>query len=202
MEVAELPAERIDEAARVLGEAYLDDPGWVAIGPRRTEPRRRYTRRVCRGALSVVARYGGRILHVERDGQPAGVLSTMPPGAWPPPHLRMLSAQALGPMLAGPAVIWRSLRADAVIQAAHPREPHFFVWMLGVAPAHQRTGVGRALLASGLARADELRVDSYLETANPENLPYYASFGFEQTGDATLPGGAPIWFMRRRSKDS
>lgn len=200
MVVSELASDGIDEAARVLGDAYLDDPGWAAIGPRRAEARRRYARRVCRGALSVVARYGGRIWHVDRDGQVAGVLSTMPPGTWPPPHLRMIAAQALGPMLAGPAVIWRSLRADAVIQDAHPREPHFFVWMLGVAPAHQRTGVGRALLATALASADELGVHSYLETANPENLPYYASVGFEQTGERMLPGGTPIWFMHRWSK--
>jgi ribosomal protein S18 acetylase RimI-like enzyme len=202
MQVTALPPSRIDEASQVLADAYQDDPGWVAIGPRDPRRRNRYARRVCHGALRVVAAHGGEIWQVERDGRVAGVLSTMPPGTWPPPHLKLLIAQALGPVLAGPSVLWRSIRADSVMQDAHPRDPHYFVWMLGVAPAHQRTGVGRALLGHGLARADELGIEAYLETANPENLPYYASFGFERTGERMLPGDAPIWFMHRWSKEA
>jgi predicted N-acetyltransferase YhbS len=56
-----------------------------------------------------------------------------------------------------------------------------------VSPRHQRTGVGRALLNTALARADELGTDAYLETAKPENLPYYASFGFREIGETKLP---------------
>ncbi len=37
----------------------------------------------------------------------------------------------------------------------------------------------------------------YLDTSNPANVPYYASFGFEETGRAPLPRGATLWFMRR-----
>jgi predicted N-acetyltransferase YhbS len=69
--------------------------------------------------------------------------------------------------------------------------------MLAVSPRHQRSGVGRALLSTALERAESLETFTYLETANPENLPYYASFGFRQVGEAELPRGAPIWFMMR-----
>ena len=37
----------------------------------------------------------------------------------------------------------------------------------------------------------------YLDTANPANVPYYASFGFEEIGRAPLPRGATMWFMTR-----
>src|SRR5262249_42759958 len=80
----------------------------------------------------------------------------------------------------------------------HPDEEHFFVWILTVAPAAQRTGVGRALLQTALARAAELGVPTYLDTAKPENLPYYGSFGFEPGGPTLLPRGAPLWFMYPR----
>jgi GNAT superfamily N-acetyltransferase len=181
----------------VLADAYLDDPGWVAVGP--DDPRRRhaYTRRVCRGALSIVHRWGGRIWHVQRDGRVAGVLTSCDPGQWPPPQLRATAMQALGPALAGPAVLWRSLAADAAMHKHHPRDPHFFVWMLAVSPRQQRTGVGRALLNTALARAEEFGMPAYLETAKPANLPYYSSFGFREIGEAQLPRGAPIWFMMR-----
>jgi GNAT superfamily N-acetyltransferase len=197
VDVQQLPPERFDEASRVLADAYLDDPGWVSVGPRNTARRHSYTRRVCRGALSVVERWGGFIWHVERDGEVAGVLTSVDPGQWPPPQFRSIAYQAVGPTLAGPGVLWRSLAADARMHKHHPEEPHFFVWMLAVSPKHQRTGVGRALLQTALARAEQLGTFTYLETAKPENLPYYASFGFRELGETALPGGAPIWFMDR-----
>lgn len=181
----------------MLADAYLDDPGWISVGPRGEAARHRYTRRVCRGALSVVARWCGPIWHVERDGAVAGVLTSAEPGHWPPPQLRATVLQGLGPFLAGPAVGYRSFVADAAMHKHHPKDPHLYVWMLGVAPVHQRTGIGRALLGTALARAEELGTYTYLETAKPENRPYYASFGFRETGEARLPGGAPIWFMDR-----
>jgi GNAT superfamily N-acetyltransferase len=197
VDVVDLPRDRFDEASVVLADAYLDDPGWVAVGPRDRGRRHAYTRRVCRGALAIVERWGGRIWHVERDGEVAGVLTSCDPGQWPPPALRATALQALGPALAGPAVLYRSLVADAAMHRHHPEEPHFFVWMLAVSPRHQRTGVGRALLATALERAEQLDAFAYLETANPDNLPYYSSFGFRQTGQTELPRKAPIWFMMR-----
>jgi GNAT superfamily N-acetyltransferase len=197
VDVTELPRERFDEASLVLADAYLDDPGWVAVGPRHRGRRHAYTRRVCRGALTIVERWGGRIWHVEREGEVAGVLTSCDPGQWPPPQLRATALQALGPTLAGPSTLYRSLVADAAMHKHHPDDPHFFVWMLGVSPRHQRTGVGRALLSTALGRADELATDAYLETANPDNLPYYGSFGFREIGGTKLPRGAPIWFMMR-----
>jgi hypothetical protein len=32
---------------------------------------------------------------------------------------------------------------------------------------------------------------------SPANLPYYRSFGFVSTGEASLPRGAAVWFMVR-----
>jgi ribosomal protein S18 acetylase RimI-like enzyme len=193
----ELPRERFSEASVVMADAFMDDPGWIAVGPDRPDRLHTYIRRVCAGMLSVTARWGGPTWHVERDGRVAGVLASFPPGGWPPPMLRALALQALGPMIAGPAVLWRSLSADSTLQRGHPEEPHVFVWMLAVAPELQRQGVGRALMTAALARADELGVPTHLDTAKPENLPYYASFGFEEHGDASLPRGATLWYMDR-----
>jgi hypothetical protein len=52
-------------------------------------------------------------------------------------------------------------------------------------------------LTHAIARAGELGVSTYLDTANPANLPYYGSFGFACTGERDLPRGASIWFMHR-----
>jgi GNAT superfamily N-acetyltransferase len=195
MEVVDLPPERFAEASVVMADAFLDDPGWAAVGPDDPGRRHTYIRRVCRGVLGVVRKRGGRIWQVQRDGRVAGVCATLEPGMWPPPALPSLAAQALGPILAGPTVLARSLRGDTAMHAGHPDEEHFFVWMLTVAPSAQRSGVGHALLDTALARAAELGVATYLDTANPDNLPYYGSFGFRPTGETRLPRGATLWFM-------
>jgi GNAT superfamily N-acetyltransferase len=197
VDVTELPPELFDEGSVVMADAFLDDPGWKDVGPDDPAKRHTYTRRVCRGMLNVTRRRGGTIWQVQRDGRVAGVLASLDPGQWPPPQVSATLQQALGPMLAGPSVLRRSLVADSAMHKGHPHEDHLFVWMLTVAPAAQRTGVGRALLSTALERADAQGVPTYLDTANPDNLPYYASFGFENTGETPLPRGAPLWFMYR-----
>jgi hypothetical protein len=37
----------------------------------------------------------------------------------------------------------------------------------------------------------------YLDTSNPDNVPYYAGAGFEEIGRGMLPRRTPMWFMRR-----
>jgi hypothetical protein len=44
---------------------------------------------------------------------------------------------------------------------------------------------------------EEAEAPVYLDTANPANVPYYASNGFEGIGKADGPRGATMWFMRR-----
>jgi ribosomal protein S18 acetylase RimI-like enzyme len=195
--VSELPRQRFDEASIVMADAFLDDPGWKAVGPDDPARLHSYIRRVCRGSLEVVRRWGAPIWHVERVGRVAGVLSTVDPGQWPPPQLRAIGHQAVGPVLGGPAVLWRSLAADSRQHKGHPEEDHLYVWMLTVSPAAQRSGVGRALLSTAIERAEAKGVPTYLDTANPANLPYYGSFGFEPRDQIELPRGAPLWFMDR-----
>jgi GNAT superfamily N-acetyltransferase len=197
VDVVPLPKERFAEAARVMADAFLDDPGWCAVGPDEPASRHSYIRRIATGSLRLCAHTGGPMWHVESDGRVAGVLSGIAPGAWPPPQIRSLAYQASGPLLAGPGVLVRSLAADGVLHRGHPRDPHLFVWMLAVSPRMQRKGVGRALVSTALQRADELGVPAYLDTAKPDNVPYYASFGFEEVGLGELPRGAHVWFMQR-----
>jgi hypothetical protein len=44
-----------------------------------------------------------------------------------------------------------------------------------------------------LADAEAAELPVYLETAKPENVPYYRTFGFLETGHERLPRGAPLW---------
>jgi GNAT superfamily N-acetyltransferase len=180
-------------AARIITDALLHDPGWLAVGPSSTGHRRFVAGRYHRAALQVTARYGGPIYGAFRDNQLAGVAVTFPPGRYPPPR-RTEARYVLVFLAAGPGPIVRGRRTGKVQDSGHPEDAHVYLWFLAVDPAHQRGGVGRALLARVYENA---AAPVYLDTSNPDNVAYYASAGFEEIGRGVLPRDTPMWFMRR-----
>jgi GNAT superfamily N-acetyltransferase len=197
VEIRPLDPSEYDAAAGLLAEAFLDDPGWLAVGPDRRE--RRYTLlwRFHRAALGVIHRHGKPIYGAFDGGRLVGVAATFAAGLYPPPQvsttLRFLPAF----LLAGPGPLVRAFRFSKVQESGHPHEEHVYLWFLAVDPNHQRGGVGRVLLARVYEDAQEASAPVYLDTANPANVPYYASNGYEETGTAAGPRGATMWFMTR-----
>ena len=97
------------------------------------------------------------------------------------------------------------------------QEPHWYLWVLGVAPEAQGRGIGTALLRPILDLADRPLAGTddgrrplsrameampcYLETETEENVAFYRGRGFEVIRQAAEPvAGLPIWFMRRPSR--
>jgi GNAT superfamily N-acetyltransferase len=195
VEVRPADPAHYDEVARIITDALLDDPGWQAVGPDNRARRRRVLLPYHRAVVEVTHRHGGPIYGAYRDDALAAVAVTFAAGLHPPPARSF--ARYVPPFLrAGPATIVRALRASAVQDKGHPKEPHHFVWQLAVDPPAQRSGLGRALLQR-VAEDAAGEAPVYLDTANPANVPYYASCGFEEIGRAALPRGATMWFMKR-----
>jgi GNAT superfamily N-acetyltransferase len=193
VEIREVPEDDYGRAARLVTDALHHDPGWLAVGPAHPAHRRFVANRYHRAALVVIHRHGRPIYGAYRDGALAGVAATFAAGRYPPPAYTFVR-YVPGFLAAGPGPIVRGLRTSAIQERGHPEEEHVFVWFLAVDPAHQRGGLGRALLARVF---EEATAPVYLDTANPANVPYYASVGFEEIGRAALPRGATMWFMRR-----
>jgi hypothetical protein len=122
VEVTDLPGDRFGEASVVMADAFLDDPGWKAVGPDDPKRRHRYIRRLCRGVLDVTARRGGRIWQVDRDGRAVGVLSSLDPGQWPLPQLPALAAQKPGRSSPDPPPIPQTCRTTARSGSSSTRE--------------------------------------------------------------------------------
>ena len=128
----------------------------------------------------------------------AGLAIWAPPGEWEPPTKVMLPLLPRMLRILGLGGMRRYFIAMAAMKKVHPEEPHWYLAGLGTDPVKQRTGVGRALTASVLARCDRERLPAYLETQKPENLPYYEQFGFRVTGEMDIPKGGPhLWLMWR-----
>jgi GNAT superfamily N-acetyltransferase len=92
------------------------------------------------------------------------------------------------------------IRATTVLTAMerqHPREPHWYLAVLGTDPEYQGRGIASALMAPILRRCDEGGVGAYLESSHERNVPFYRRHGFEVTTELHLPRGPTVWPMWR-----
>ena len=88
-----------------------------------------------------------------------------------------------------------------LLDANHPKEPHYYLALLGTEPSHQGHGIGSALLRTTLARIDEEGMPAYLESSKERNVPLYALFGFEVMDEfRSEHGGPPLWRMWREPR--
>lgn len=121
-----------------------------------------------------------------------------PPGTW---ELGPDDVEHLLPDFAavfGEDKLERSLEGMAAMDAAHPREPHFYLLLLGVIPALHGRGIGGELLQTVLRRCDAEGLPAYLEATNPRNVALYERHGFDVTDVLPLPdSGPPLWLMWR-----
>jgi hypothetical protein len=100
--IRELDPAEYPEAARVVTEALLHDPGWLAVGPGRTSHRRFVMRHYHRASLNITHRYGRPIYGAFRDGRLRGVAATFAAGRYPPPQ-HTLVKYVPGFLASGPA---------------------------------------------------------------------------------------------------
>jgi len=120
---------------------------------------------------------------------------------WLPPGekaLTRLELVRMAPTL--PSFGARVVRVLAVLDhmdRKHPREPHWYLFIVGSDPARRGQGHGRAVIAPVLEECDRDGLPAYLESSNPDNVPYYARFGFEVTGELSLAGSPPLIPMWR-----
>jgi ribosomal protein S18 acetylase RimI-like enzyme len=188
-----------EEAASALCASHADYPAFRRVFP---DPARR--KRALRPFFAATVRdavpYGA--VYVARDR--AQVLATavwLPPGSFPWSASRKLRAlpSFLRVLAAAPGSFRTFLAYGANAERAHPREPHWYLVVLGVRPQAQRQGLGTRLIEPVLERADRDGVACYLESSDHANVAYYRRFGFVLVDDALalVPGGPTHVAMRR-----
>jgi len=77
------------------------------------------------------------------------------------------------------------------MQQYTPVQPHWYLPLLGVDPAHHGRGLGSRLLQHVLAICDRDRLPAYLEATSPRNVALYRRHGFRATGMIQL-GTSPV----------
>jgi GNAT superfamily N-acetyltransferase len=89
---------------------------------------------------------------------------------------------------------------DAVVGAALPAAPFWYLGVVATHPDHAGRRLGRALMRVGLDRAAATGLPAYLETANPRNVDRYRAVGWETV--ASVDAGLPVWVMRHPGRTS
>jgi ribosomal protein S18 acetylase RimI-like enzyme len=177
--------------ATVLGRAYTDDPVWSWIYPQPERGRR--LARMFRSLLRANLDRGATVLTDEARRGAA---------IWQRSDERSLGAlgnvRVAAAMIASGARVRRGQAVMRAIEQRHPREPHWYLAVVGTDPAHWGEGVGSALVRHVLDDPANHDEPAYLETETASNVPFYQRHGFQVVGEVDVPGGGPhLWLMWR-----
>lgn len=94
-------------------------------------------------------------------------------------------------------VLARFAVLGTAMHEAHPHEPHWYLNVVSTLPSERSKGLGAAVLAPMIARADADGAPCYLESTNPRNRTLYYRHGFEDMGDIHLDDGVSMRQMWR-----
>ncbi|WP_082974115.1 GNAT family N-acetyltransferase [Mycobacterium sp. E740] len=181
--------------SRVLARAFYRDPVMTWMLPDDAARERRLERMFATMIRHHFLRTEGA--EIARGTSIGAAALWDPPGRWK--HTRLQELRMM------PAFIRafgrngrRGQQAMELMKKHHPEEPHWYLGVIGSDPTVRGTGFGQALMRSRLDRCDAEYAPAYLESSNPDNIPYYQRFGFGVTGEITLPDGGPsLWPMWR-----
>lgn len=89
-------------------------------------------------------------------------------------------------------------RYDAAVHAALPSDPHWYLGVLATRPDHAGRGLGRRLMAAGVAMAHDEGMPAVLETTNPSNVDLYVRAGWAVYRRIDADGVPPTWVLMNR----
>jgi len=144
----------------------------------------------------------GRVYAAHDRGTLVGVAAWKPPDASPPTAATQaaIERQLRRVQRLFPRTSRGLFEGFARLEHFHPNEPHWYLAFVGIEPAIQSRGVGRALLAPVLGAADRSGTPCYLETPFPRTHAFYAGLGFTRHAEHSPFVGAPqgvVAFLRR-----
>lgn len=187
-----LDTPRIGE---ILGRAFARDPvagAFIREGPDRVERLARYFEIECRLVFA-----GGGEIWLDEDELGAAIWRR--PGGYPDPLGRQLRFLPTYIRLF-PREFLRTSRAMSALARAHPKEPHWYLFAIGVVPEATGQGRGAKLLAPVLERCDADGVPAYLEASTAANARLYERLGFEPRDEIEFVPGVTVRPMRREPR--
>ncbi|MDX6644347.1 MAG: hypothetical protein QOK40_74 [Miltoncostaeaceae bacterium] len=137
---------------------------------------------------------------VESNLLHGGILTTddgVGAAVWVPPGVED-DQEAFGALIdASAEYAPRLIQAFELMTAAHPEQPHQYLFLLATRPGWQSRGIGSALMRPVLEACDRDGLPAYLEATSERNVGLYQRHGFRVTGQIPFPEGPSLWPMWR-----
>ncbi len=183
----DLTVDDLDVLGEIMTDAFENDPamGWIYDNPRAVGAMMKIL------ARSLYLPHGfGHILSGDE-----GATLWLPPGAkGDAGSMTMLKLAASAFRHAGLGGLRRIMAAADAAEAAHPKEPHYYLFAIGVRSASQGKGLGKALMKPVLERCDTEAMPAYLESSSAANVPIYRSVGFEVVRELKMRADSPTLY--------
>ncbi len=178
----------------MFARAFDDDPIWAWLCRSRM---RRFTRLAAPFFATEARQYLRKSSAWTVPGCAAGALWA-PPGTWRT-NVGDLARWAPSAARLFGVRLPVSLQALDAVDKLHPREPHWYLALLGTDPDRQGSGLGSAVLAPVLRRCDDEGIPAYLESSKEANVGFYERHGFAVTEVMHMGNGSgpPMWLMWR-----
>ncbi|QNI37222.1 GNAT family N-acetyltransferase [Edaphobacter albus] len=191
-------AGELEAACNVISLAFADNPNMGAITNGDTAKAQHAMH-----AIANFAKLGRRysyVLVAEISGQIAGVLNA---AQWPHCQMDAAEQKSTGPAMyqALGTSMPKAMELIGTWVKYDPQKPHWHIGPLGILPAFQGRGIGRALLRAFLEKADQDHVPAYLEAEVDKNVRLYESEGFNVIAQEAI-FGLNNRFMWREAKES
>jgi GNAT superfamily N-acetyltransferase len=182
----------IEALSDVLQAAFWDDPVMAWMLPKESSRSRRLAGLFC---VLLVTHYLSMHTVWTTSEQSGGALWA-PPGHWKIPTWDIVKAAPRLALALGVRSV-TALRFLEEVDKQHPAEPHWYLGVLGTAPAQQGKGIGSTLMQPVLEKCDTEGIPAYLESSKEQNIPFYSRHGFTVTGEIKAMGGPTLWPMWR-----
>ena len=200
IKIVPLEEHHIPEVASVIAEAFLEEPGTVAVVRSTREKRLRILKKHFRMQASIGLSQGSSKCAI-RNGEIVGSMLITPPGrASTPRAADMIRIMVRSVFEVGPAMVWRGIRSSLDDEKHRPKEPNYFLEMLAINPLLQRQGIGSLLLSHLNEVADGEGTMIYLSTTQPKTVRLYERHGFRTVVQGTTLGVSNFYMVRGAKK--
>jgi GNAT superfamily N-acetyltransferase len=193
-DVVSFTSAQADDEANVIGtlvSAFIDDPVERWLWPEAQQYLTHFP--------AFVAAFGGEAFArqtVWMLGRFAAVAWWIPPGLDP-------DGEAIIAVLTRSVSPHQHQDTFTVLEqmdGTRPRDAHWYLPWLGVDSPHRGAGLGGRLLKRCLEVVDADHLPAFLQTPNPQTIPFYERFGFEATSVAQAGACPPVTSMLRPAR--
>jgi len=187
-ELLRLTLKERDAGTAVLGRAFTEYELLRYYFPDKTE-RRAVADTFGFISFSVCLKYGEVYASSEKL---EGVAAWLPPGKAPFGGWQIIRSVPLSILFRfgrqGAGRMWAYGRYVDNLHRKLVPYPHWYLQIIGVAPAYHGQGFSSRLVRPVLERIDRERMPCFLETNTGKNVAIYRRFGFEVVSEDKIPG--------------